>query len=132
MLNILNQLLNININYIDNLSITVTTFISLGIAYKVYRSITNSNHINRMRQLEAERTQEGLPNEVTLTPEDFAANPELAEIFEITDVDQNLDLNLQTNDHLDLQEEHNLLLHDENVMTIAEAFVTAIFNYIIS
>jgi hypothetical protein len=129
MLNIINHLLNINI---DNISITATTFISLGIAYKVYRTITNYNHMNRIRQIEAERTQENLPNEVTLTPEDFAANPELAEIFEVTDVDQNLDLNLQTNEHLEIQEHHDLLVQEENVMTIAEAFVTAAFNYLIS
>jgi hypothetical protein len=129
MLHIINHLLNINI---DNISISATTFISLGIAYKVYRSLTNYNHMDRIRQIEAARTQENLPNEVTLTPEDFAANPELAEIFEVTDVDQNLDINLQTNEHLEIQEHHDLLVQEENVFTVAEVVAIAVFNYLFS
>lgn len=65
-----------------------------------YRRMINDT---RVRQLEIDTTRvdEGLPTDMTLTPEDFLANPELAEIFGVTDDNTNLDLMLESNEHFE-------------------------------
>jgi hypothetical protein len=101
----LNNFNDINLyQNIQYFSIIIVTVISVGVAYKLYNRYATIYYINRVRQVEAERAQENLPTEVSLTPEDFRLNPELAEIFEVTDLDNELDLNLETNEQLNVQE----------------------------
>jgi hypothetical protein len=112
----------------NNISIIVITTVSVGIAYKFYICYTNYTLLNRVIQVEAARAQDGLPSEVTITPEDFRLNPELAEILEVTDVNNNINVALETNAHLEyIQFQDTIFAHDlflEN----AVAFVANIFN----
>ncbi len=45
-----------------------------------------------------------LPNKIILTPEEFKQDPDLLELFGITDIDNNLDLTIETNEHLEYLE----------------------------
>jgi hypothetical protein len=87
------------IDNFENVFILSRAVASFCIAYAYYNNIYFIN-----REIDANRTGQGLPTEVSLTPEDFRDNPELAEIFEVSDLDTNLDLNLETNEHLNVQE----------------------------
>jgi hypothetical protein len=90
------------VDYVFYLS---TAIGGICLAYRFYVASTNYYLMHRAAQIDAARAQEGLPNEVTLTAEDFRQNPELAEIFDITDIDNNnLDINLETNEFVQLQE----------------------------
>jgi hypothetical protein len=71
MLNIL-----FNSNFDDHI-IIVSTIAAVGLAFSLYNSYTEHKIINRINQADAAREHEGLPNDVTLTPEDFRLNPEL-------------------------------------------------------
>jgi uncharacterized protein YpuA (DUF1002 family) len=60
-----------------------------------------------VRPTDLSRLEEGLPTDVSLTPEDFAANPELAEIFGVTDTNTNLNLNLESDQHFEAVQTQN-------------------------
>jgi len=53
------------------------------------------------RPIDAGRAAEGLPTDVTLTPEDLVNNPELIEIFDIDNVDENVNIILESNEHFE-------------------------------
>ncbi len=87
----------------------------MGVTYCMIRSINVFDEVipvrqeetpvaattTTVRQEDTTRVEEGLPTDVTLSPEDFAANPELAEIFGITDTNVNLDIALESNEHFE-------------------------------
>jgi hypothetical protein len=80
----------------------------------------------RMAQTELARAQDNLPNNVEITTQDLADNPELAEILGITeaDVGNNLNINLQTQEQLefvDLQQELLIQTVQMNQMELGEA-----------
>jgi hypothetical protein len=66
----------------------------------------NNNNPNTLNHLEVDvvRVAEGLPTDVTITPQDFKDNPELAQIFEVSDTSQNLDLIIQSDEHFQMVE----------------------------
>src|SRR6266567_7560983 len=80
--------------------IAVTAVVITFILINTYGYLNQFN-IARPRPVDAGRIQEGLPTDVTLTPEDFERNPELAQIFEVEDVNQNLDLFLEGHEHFE-------------------------------
>jgi len=82
-------------------AIIAATAVSVGAAYKFYVYYTEITLFNRVRQVEAVRAQDGLPSEVTITPEDLRLNPELADILGITDLNNNVNVALETNAHLE-------------------------------
>jgi len=121
----------LDLNYIFNqtfnsVSIIVATAVSVTLTYKFYFYITELTLLNRVRQVEAARAQEGLPSEVTITTEDLRLNPELADILGVTDVTNNINVALETSAHLDyiqFQETiytHNLII--ENIVTFITSF----------
>jgi hypothetical protein len=85
--------------------------------------LTISFYVNRIRVAESARVQEGLPNEVTLTPEDFRQNPELVEIFEVTDVDNNLNLHLETVEHLEYLDYQDAIANGSNSLEVVSAIL---------
>jgi hypothetical protein len=123
----------LDLNYIfhntfSNLSIVVVSTASIIIGYKFYISYRELTLFNRVRQVEAARVQEGLPSEVTITPEDLRLNPELVDILGVTDVNNNINIALETNAHLEyiqFQEtifNQNLLL--DNIVIFFTSFFT--------
>jgi len=77
------------------------TITVIGISIGIINSYNEFGNIIRLRQVDATRVLEGLPTDVTLTPEDFIANPELAEIFGVTGTDTNLEIALESNEHFE-------------------------------
>lgn len=86
-----------------------------------YRRMINDT---RVRQLEIDTTRvdEGLPTDMTLTPEDFLANPELAEIFGVTDDNTNLDLMLESNEHFEEVQNQIATNNNDNLPTSYDIF----------
>jgi hypothetical protein len=111
-------------NSYQSLPLIIISIITVGVAYAMYHSYKEHHLLNRLITVETEREQEGLPNEVTLTPEDFRLNPELVEMFGITDVDNNLGFDLQTNEHLEYLEAHEL---NNNIESIFDAIAEILF-----
>jgi hypothetical protein len=106
------DLISVGKSYINIISITIAF---VGLTYVGVNSYINYHYINAARQLdaarqiEAARVQEGLPTEVTLTPEDFINNPELAEIFgEAPFDDENLGIILESNEQSEILENINV------------------------
>ena len=119
------------------ISMTITV---IGISIGIINSYNEFGNIIRLRQVDATRVLEGLPTDVTLTPEDFIANPELAEIFGVTGTDTNLEIALESNEHFEfIQNElaQNELAQNEfapidfdNLMAlyeVIEAFISSFF-----
>jgi len=67
-------------------------------------------------QIDTTRVNEGLPTDMTLTPEDFAADPELAEIFGISENNTMLDLSLESNEHFEEVQNQIETFNRENIM----------------
>jgi hypothetical protein len=123
----LNLLLNQNI---DNTVIIISVSIaSVGLALSWYNGYTANYFLSKFRQVEDSRAQENLPNEVTLTPEDFKQNPELAEILEVTDVDNNLNLHLETQEHLEYLEHQDSIGFINNIEAIG-GYLSYVFNFV--
>jgi uncharacterized protein (DUF58 family) len=84
--------------------------------------IKNIHHTDDVeRQIDTTRVQEGLPTDVTITPEDFRAHPELAEIFDVTDTENNLDVSLESQEHLEMLEDQSTAISYNNIMAVLEA-----------
>jgi hypothetical protein len=122
----LNLLFNQNF---DSLVIIVSAITTVGLALSLYNGYTEHYYINRVHQAEAARVQEGLPNQITLTPEDFAKNPELAEILEVTDVNKDLNLNLETIEHIEHLENQDAAIEVMDIIEVIEDFLSAVFMY---
>jgi uncharacterized protein (DUF58 family) len=92
--------------------------------------IKNIHHTDDVeRQIDTTRVQEGLPTDVTITPEDFRAHPELAEIFDITDTENNLDVTLESQEHLEMLEAQSTAISYNNIMAVLEAIEEFIFYF---
>ena len=121
---------------ISNVGIIAIAAVSVVAAYKIYVSYTEITLLNRVRQVEAVKAQDGLPSEVIITPEDLRLNPELADILEITDLNNNVNVALETNAHLEyiqFQEtmiEHHNFMEDLVVYIYNLHFLEDIFTYI--
>jgi len=101
-----------------------TVTVSIVITYKFYfydKEITLSD---RLAQVEAARAQKGLPTEVTITPEDFRLNPELADIFGVTGVNESINITLETNAHLEYQQFQETLQVHNNFIENTVQFVS--------
>jgi len=86
---------------LGSVSLMIVAAVSVGASYYTYVCYTETTLFNRVRQVEATRAQEGLPSEVIITPEDLRLNPELVDILGITDLNNNVNVALETNAHLD-------------------------------
>jgi uncharacterized protein (DUF58 family) len=110
-----------------SLAITVTV---VGMTIYLIKSIPNMEGVNLERQIDSTRVQEGLPTDVTITPEDFRAHPELAEIFDVSDTETNLDVILESQEHLEMLEAQSADISYNNVMAVLdaiEAFISFFF-----
>lgn len=110
------MLINFNL---DNILILCYTITFLGVTYNViirYRALNNATMVS---ERDTTRVNEGLPTDMSLTPEDFAANPELAEIFGITDTNTNLDIALESNEHFEQVQNQ---IANNNLPTISDIF----------
>jgi len=112
---------------LGSISLIIVAVVSVGASCYTYVYYTENTLINRVRQVEATRAQQGLPSEVTITPEDLRLNPELVDILGITDLNSNVNVALETNAHLDyirFQETMSAFYQFvENVIT----FITSLF-----
>lgn len=116
---------NLNLENYIILSITITV---IGGTFCIINSFHLFSNVTRVRQVDTTRVQEGLPTDVTLTPEDFRAHPELAEIFDVTDTNTNLNVALESNDHYEFIENQFAEVDYDNLMTlyqIIEAFLSS-------
>ncbi len=117
---------------LENYYVVIVAITALGITFILINSYGYLEDFNivRPRPVDTARIQEGLPTDVTLTPEDFMRNPELAQIFEGVDVNQNLDLVLEGHEHFE-QLENQFAAIDYNTLMefydIVEAFISSFF-----
>jgi hypothetical protein len=120
-----------NQNNIDNTVIIISVGIaSVGLALSWYNGYTANYLLSRVRQVEASRAEENLPNEVTLTPEDFKQNPELAEILEVTDVDNNLNLQLETIEHIEHLEHQDAAFKFLDNIEVIGGYFSTVLNFV--
>src|SRR6267378_47173 len=121
---------------LGSVSLMIVAAVSVGASYYTYVCYTETTLFNRVRQVEATRAQEGLPSEVIITPEDLRLNPELVDILGITDLNNNVNVALETNAHLEyiqFQEtmiEHHNFMEDLVVYIYNLHFLEDIFTYI--
>jgi hypothetical protein len=91
---------NVNMDNFVTLAIAITV---IGLTLSLINSyIQYSNNVQG--QIDSTRVHEGLPTDISLTPEDFINHPELVEIFGVQDQDNNLNLNLESNEHFEQQQ----------------------------
>jgi hypothetical protein len=87
-------------NYLYNLNLLSVGIAFVGVTYYMLISYAVSYHDNMVRPIDASRVEEGLPTDMTLTAEDYINNPELAEIFGEIDINNGLDLILESHEHV--------------------------------
>jgi hypothetical protein len=120
---------------IGGVGLIVVAAVSVVAAYKCYYSYTELTLLWRVRQVEAVRAQDGLPSEVIITTEDLRLNPELADILEITDLNHNVNVALETNAHLEylqFQETHTNFIEDLLVYIYNFHFFEDLITYILN
>ena len=88
-------------NWFSSVAVVATTVVYVGIVYKFYLFDKNLTLLERVSKVEAARAEKGLPSEVTITPEDLRLNPELVDILGITDLNNNVNVALETKAHLE-------------------------------
>jgi hypothetical protein len=105
-------------NYLHYLNILTVGITFVGLTYYVVYSyaVSNYNNLDMVRPIDASRVEGGLPTELAFTPEELRDNPELAEIFEITDVENGLALALESNAHNINIENQNPILAFHNTV----------------
>jgi len=102
-------------------SVIFTVTVSVVITYKFYYYDREITLLNRVNQVELARAQQGLPSEVQITPEDLRLNPELADILGVTDVNNPINITLETNAHLEyLQFQETLEAHNNFIDNTVE------------
>jgi hypothetical protein len=103
------------------ISILFTVTVSAVITYKFYCYDREITLLNRVTKVEAARAQQGLPSEVTITPEDLRLNPELADIFDVTNVNNPINISLETNAHLEyIQFQDTIQTHNNFIESTVE------------
>jgi uncharacterized Zn finger protein len=113
-------------NYVP-LSIAITI---IGITFCLINSYREFDNVVMERQIDTTRVHEGLPTDITLTPEDFRTHPELVEIFGLSDTDNNLHLILESNEHFEEVQNQFAAIDYNALMTIYEivdAFLSSLF-----
>jgi hypothetical protein len=124
----INLLVNsLNNNNIDNIIILAGTITFVALTFSLYNGYTNYYYLNKVRQVEAARAHEGLPSELAFTPEELRDNPELAEMFEVTDVNKGLHLNLETNAHLEYLENQDAAINIMDYIDVIGDFLSAVY-----
>lgn len=91
----------LDLNYIfshsyGTFSLIFAATVSAVITYKFYNYDKGITLSNRLAKEEAARAQQGLPSEVTITPEDFRLNPELVDILDVSGVNESVNISLET------------------------------------
>jgi|SRR5882757_5191662 len=99
MMIITNQLFNVFQDNVYYLPVAVTT---IGLSFFIYIKYSETICARRVDEINSTRVQEGLPNDVTITPEDIKNNPELAEVFDISDVNANVNIILESNEQFEV------------------------------
>jgi len=126
MLNLVAEQISDNL-LIISFAISTTIF---GISYVMFKSLHHMDGVIGGRQVDTTRVNQGLPTDITLTPEDFRAHPELAEIFEVEDTENNLNLNLESQEYLEMLESQHTDRNLNNLMALIEA-IEAFFTNLI-
>jgi hypothetical protein len=78
------------------ISLIFTATVSAVITYKFYNYDKEITLLNKVTKEEAVRAQQGLPSEVTITPEDLRLNPELVDILGVTGNNESVNISLET------------------------------------
>ena len=78
------------------ISLIFSVTVSAVITYKFYNFDKGITLSDRLIKEEAIRAQQGLPSEVTITPEDFRLNPELVDILGVTGDNESVNISLET------------------------------------
>lgn len=113
-----------NTNFIDTyitVCYTITFFCITVCLFHSYRIIINNTIVNQLdntivNQIDTTRVNEGLPTDMNISPEDFAADPELAEIFGITENNTILNVTLESNERFEQVQNQIETLNRENIM----------------
>jgi len=126
MLNLVAEQISDNL-LIISFAISTTIF---GISYVMFKSLHHMDGVIGGRQVDTTRVNQGLPTDITLTPEDFRAHPELAEIFEVEDTENNLNLTLESQEYLEMLESQHTDRNLNNLMALIEA-IEAFFTNLI-
>jgi|SRR6266436_9078100 len=113
-----------NYDYLLILSVTIAV---VGVSLTLINSYTEFDNVTRERVVDSTRVLEGLPTDVTLTPEDFINHPELAEMFDVTNTNKNFDLVLESNEHF--EETRDLAVDHENLNTLLDVIIDFYFSY---
>jgi hypothetical protein len=116
-----------NFDHFTTLAVSITV---IGITFSLINNLRQFNNVILERQIDTARVHEGLPTDMTLTPEDFTNHPELAEIFGVTDTNSNLNLILESNEHFEQVENQLAAIDYNNLITlyeVVEAFITSFF-----
>jgi len=113
---------NLNPNVVEevlyNFDLLVLSFAAAYIVVETTIYIINQV---QERQIDTTRVNEGLPTDVTITQEDFRNNPELAEIFGVSDTETDFNVNLESQQHLEMMENHSADLCYNDLMDILDA-----------
>jgi uncharacterized protein (DUF58 family) len=107
------------------LSVTV-----IGMTILTMKYFHHMDGVNVERQIDTTRVNAGLPTDVTLTPEDFRNNPELAEIFDVSDTETDFDIALESQEHLEMLENQYADISYNNFMAILDA-IEAFISYFV-
>jgi len=113
---------NLNPNVVEevlyNFDLLVLSFAAAYIVVETTIYIINQV---QERQIDTTRVNEGLPTDVTITQEDFRNNPELAEIFGVSNTENDFNVNLESQAHLEMLENHSADLSYNDLMDILDA-----------
>lgn len=124
----LNIISNLNLDNVILITVTITISIS-GITYIIFRTNNQFSFLTRVSELDPIRIQQGLPTDVTLTPEDFIENPELAEIFDVTDPNTYLDVPLESNQHFEYVQDQMATGTYDNLSALLDVIVAYISTF---
>jgi hypothetical protein len=113
-----------NFNSLLIISVTIAV---IGVSLTLINSYTEFDDVTGERVIDTTRVHEGLPTDVTLTPEDFINHPELAEMFDVTNTNKNLDLVLESNEHF--EETRDLAVDHENINSLLDMITDFYFFY---
>jgi hypothetical protein len=121
----LNFLSNTNFDHYGALGLTISV---IGVTCYVISNYSHFDNVFRMRQVDTTRVHEGLPTDVAITPEDFRDNPELAEIFDVTDTNSNLNIALESDAHFQAVQ-NQVVPEDYDHLTTLSQILEAFFSY---
>jgi|SRR6267154_3583009 len=115
-------------NSYGTISLIFTATVSAVITYKFYNYDKGITLLNRLTKVEAARAEQGLPSEVTITPEDFRLNPELVDILGVTGGNESVNISLETKAHLEyFQFQETVQAHNSFIEGVVE-FIFKIAN----